>query len=107
MPTLVVAGRSLTTDEKRTNCVPCPRCGAGVGSWCATESGRAASVQHAERREAAIRAGFLSDGKCRRCRRLPAEFSGDLCEPCWEVGRDEPPDDRVGNEVEDDADGWA
>lgn len=32
---------------------------------------------------------------CVRCKRLPREF-GDLCEPCWEIGRDEPPEDFDG-----------
>lgn len=37
--------------------------------------------------------GRMTDEKlmCSRCKRLPREF-GELCEPCWEIGRDEPLD---------------
>lgn len=36
---------------------------------------------------------------CVRCKRLTAEF-GELCEPCWEIGRDEPPEDYDPDEAD-------
>lgn len=39
------------------------------------------------------------DGSCRplcsRCKQLHAFPGGDLCEPCWEIGRDEPGGDAA------------
>jgi len=42
-----------------------------------------------------LRAGLSpARERCVRCQRLPREH-GDLCEPCWEIGRDEPEEDRA------------
>lgn len=35
-----------------------------------------------------IRKALAGREMCVRCDRLPREF-GELCEPCWEIGRDE------------------